>query len=133
MRARNLDSCEGLMVATMRASDLTIVQAKTGDCALHKAASNLTRMELSKSIARALKQIDLLLKQGLYVLPDKYARALKQGCTCPETNLHVFPDKYTRGSRIISRTYDSRTLRTKRTKERSVRTFDLNWNLNNYG
>ena len=117
----------------MRACDLTIVQAKIGDCAQHKAASNLRRMKLSTSFARALKQIDLLMKQVLHVQPDKSARVSKQDCTCYQTNLHVLSDKYTRGSRIISRTYDSRTLRTNRTRERSVRTFDLNWNLNNYG
>lgn len=69
--------------------------------------------------ARVPKQSNRQLKQALDVSPDKFDCVMKRGCMFSETSLIVLRNKYTRGSRIISQTYDSRTLRTKRTIESS--------------
>ena len=76
-------------------------------------------LEIGMYLARVLKQMNLQSNQALPVNQDKLDCAPKQQCTCFKTSLTVLRDKYTRGSRIMSRAYDSRTLRTKRTIESS--------------
>lgn len=83
-------------------------------------------------ITRVLRQPESQSKQVPHVSSNKSDCFLRQVFTCYETSLDVSPDNYTRGSRIVSRTYDSPTFRNLRTKESSLNSFDSNWNLVNH-